>query len=329
VERRVIDSAEFWDDADPTMTNPRRVTSAMVKAAERALGYKLPRSYVELIRTRNGGKPKRDCFPTSTPTSWAEDHIRINGICGLGGTWGIDSEELGSRYLIGEWGYPDVGIVVCQCPSAGHDVVMLDYSGCGRDGEPRVIHVEVEGKVEITPLADDFTAFLRALVMEDELRSARRRRVRKRTSAKARAVVTKTKTTSERKPSRSRSSLLPILTIEPGDDLASVQRKLGVSAPPVPDEQDPRGTTFYHFPENGTWVFFNRDALVESIRFNSPFGQPIDGVRIGDTEGMVRQTRGEPDRLHPLDPNAWVYEKPRFVRFDFDPVSRRVIEIYR
>lgn len=80
---------------------------------------------------RNGGTPTRRRFPTPFRTSWAPDHIDISGLLGIGGgPFGIDTAT-GSRYLIREWGYPDIGVVICDTPSAGHDIVMLDYSESG------------------------------------------------------------------------------------------------------------------------------------------------------------------------------------------------------
>ena len=160
---------DFWA-APSDMTNPEPVTDAMVAAAQKAVGYTLPAAYVELLRAQNGGAPKCTAFPTDTATSWAEDHVAISGICGIGGKWGIDSPTLGSRFMIEEWGYPDIGVVVAQCPSAGHDAVMLDYSECGKAGQPRVIHVEVEAAAEpvITVLAPSFEAFAAGLVDADE-----------------------------------------------------------------------------------------------------------------------------------------------------------------
>jgi hypothetical protein len=154
---------DFWSDSEE-FTGPA-LTGDMIRDAEQALGYKLPDSYLRLIRSRNGGSPKRRCFPTRVRTSWAKDHIQVCGILGIGGTWGIDSTGLGSRYMIQEWGYPDVGIVIGVTPSAGHDTVMLDYSECGPQGEPRVIHVETErAEPEVLVLAPDFETFVRGLV---------------------------------------------------------------------------------------------------------------------------------------------------------------------
>lgn len=153
----------FWKD-DDYFTGPP-LTDDMVDRAERMLGLKLPGSYIRLLYTRNGGSPARDCFPTPTPTSWAPDHVALSGIRGIGGTWGIDSPALGTAQMILEWGYPDIGVIVGECPSAGHDVVMLDYSRCGPTGEPRVVHVDLDHpSTRITPLADNFQAFVDGLV---------------------------------------------------------------------------------------------------------------------------------------------------------------------
>ena len=131
----------------------------MIKEAEESLGFRLPASYLQLLSERNGGKPKRCCVRMAAPTSWAPDHIRIDGLLGIGGKWGIDSTDgLGSRDVIAEWGYPNIGIVVCDMPSAGHDAVMLDYSACGPLGEPAVVYVDEDHSVRL--LAETFAEFV-------------------------------------------------------------------------------------------------------------------------------------------------------------------------
>lgn len=142
------------------------LTDDMIRSAESALGVKLPDAYLNLLRVKNGGTPRQNCFPTHEPTGWAEDHIQIDVIHGLSGRNGIDA-DLGSRYMIEEWGYPDVGVVIGYTPSAGHEAVMLDYSQCGEQGEPRVIYVDTEtadGEPHIVVLASDFAAFVRGFV---------------------------------------------------------------------------------------------------------------------------------------------------------------------
>jgi len=159
----LADAPDFWEDFfdDSNGFTGPPLTEEMIAEAEAALGYRLPQSYLRLIRVKNGGSPKRQAYPTGK-TGWADDHVRVVEILGIGGTWGI----VGSRHWSREWGYPDVGVVVGETPSAGHDTIMLDYSECGPEGEPRVIHVETETRdaPEVQVLAPDFETFLRGLV---------------------------------------------------------------------------------------------------------------------------------------------------------------------
>ncbi|WP_433945064.1 SMI1/KNR4 family protein [Paenibacillus sp. SN-8-1] len=163
--------SDFWEDSyyarEEYVNDPP--TDELIASIEEELGYKLPASYIALMRQQNGGAPKNTCFPTEEATSWAEDHIAITSIMGIGREKSYSlCGDTGSQFMIDEWGYPDIGVVICDCPSAGHDVVMLDYRACGPDGEPEVIHVDQESDYEITFLADDFETFIRGLVSEEE-----------------------------------------------------------------------------------------------------------------------------------------------------------------
>ncbi|MWV42559.1 glucan biosynthesis protein [Paenibacillus sp. HJL G12] len=162
---------DFWDDSEYSRKSYQSdpPTDELIISIEKELGYKLPSSYIQLMRQQNGGVPKYTNFPTEEPTSWAEDHIAISGILGIGREKSYSlCGDLGSPFMIEEWGYPDIGVVICDCPSAGHDVVMLDYRACGRDGEPEVVHVDQEDDYEITFLADNFEEFIRGLVSDEE-----------------------------------------------------------------------------------------------------------------------------------------------------------------
>ena len=150
----------FFEEGDYYTGLP--VTNEAVRHAEQALGFLLPATYVALLRERNGGTPRRRCFPTTFSNTWASDHIAISGILGVGTHWwGIDS-RWGSRYLVNEWEYPDIGIVICDAPSGGHDTVMLDYATCGAEGEPSVAYID-EDRVP-RQLAPTFAGFLEGLV---------------------------------------------------------------------------------------------------------------------------------------------------------------------
>ena len=164
-----FDAHNFWQDRDyaaKAYTEPRP-SDELVARVEAELGYRLPAFYVALMRTRNGGVPVNTCFPTTEATGWADDHIAITAICGIGYEKNISlCGDQGSQFMLHEWGYPAIGVVVADCPSAGHDLVMLDYRACGPQGEPAVVHVDQEDDYRITPLAPNFEAFVRGLAHE-------------------------------------------------------------------------------------------------------------------------------------------------------------------
>jgi hypothetical protein len=158
--------AGFWKDSDYARKQyvGAPITDEMIQSAHMELGYTLPKAYLGLLHSQNGGIPVRTNHRTCGPTSWAEDHIAITGV------YGIDRSkthslcgEFSTIFWMEEWGYPDIGLYFADCPSAGHDMLCLDYRDCGPDGEPRVVHVDQELDYAITPVADNFEAFIRGL----------------------------------------------------------------------------------------------------------------------------------------------------------------------
>jgi tetratricopeptide (TPR) repeat protein len=167
-----FDTTSFWEHSDYALKEyvSAPPTDELIASLEQELGYKLPASYIALMQTQNGGIPLHTNYPTEEATSWADDHIAISGIMGIGRDKSYSlGGDLGSSFMIEEWGYPNIGIVICDCPSAGHDVVMLDYRLCGPEGEPSVVHVDQENDYEITYLAPDFETFVRGLVDEEDV----------------------------------------------------------------------------------------------------------------------------------------------------------------
>lgn len=162
-----FDLTNFWEDSEYASKSYTELppTEELLASVEAELEFRLPASYIALMKTRNGGIPRNRCYPTQTPTSWADDHVAITGIAGIGRnkTYSLCG-ELGSKFMQAEWGYPDFGICICDCPSAGHDMIMLDYRKCGKKCEPAVIHVDQERDHEVTFLAKDFETFIRGLV---------------------------------------------------------------------------------------------------------------------------------------------------------------------
>jgi len=161
-----FDIEQFWEPSEyaEMVYVGAPLTDEQVAAVERELGYQLPTSYVELMRRQNGGIPKKTNHRTKERTSWANDHIAISGIFSIGRE---NSHSLcgnvGSQFWIDEWGYPAIGVYFADCPSAGHDMVCLDYRECGPSGEPQVVHIDQEWDYKITFVAESFEAFIRGL----------------------------------------------------------------------------------------------------------------------------------------------------------------------
>ncbi|MBM2574679.1 SMI1/KNR4 family protein [Jannaschia sp. Os4] len=157
----------FWADSEYARTHYvlPPPSEAVIRRVEKTLGVVLPASYVNLMRGQNGGIPRRTAFPTSVPTSWADDHVAVHGLFGIGetGTYALCG-ECGSRFWETEWGYPAIGVYFADCPLAGHDMVGLDYRSCGPAGEPSVVHVDQERDYAITHLSDSFAQFVDGLV---------------------------------------------------------------------------------------------------------------------------------------------------------------------
>lgn len=139
--------------------------AGLIASVEAELGVRLPQSFVDLCLMHNGGHLARNACPTTMPTTWADDHVAITSIAAIGRTARFSlCGEVGSAFWVSEWGYPDIGIYVADCPSAGHDMIALDYRS-GR--EPSVVHVDQEADYAITLLAPDFGMFLAGLIPAD------------------------------------------------------------------------------------------------------------------------------------------------------------------
>ena len=164
-----FDLTNFWDDSmyalKEYVSDPP--SDELIASVEEELGYKLPAAYIWLMKQHNGGIPVNTCYPCDEPTCWAEDHVAITGIFGIGREKSCSlCGELGSQFMIDEWEYPAIGVAICDCPSAGHDMIFLDYRVCGPQGEPAVVHVDQENDYKITHLTDSFEEFVRGLEHE-------------------------------------------------------------------------------------------------------------------------------------------------------------------
>ncbi len=157
-----FDFADFWnDDVENMDLIGESPSDELIAEIEKELDYKLPASYIWLMKQHNGGLLKKTDFLVTVSNSWKligiTSFIKINSIC----------DE--NQFMKDDWGYPDIGVAICDTPSAGHEMIFLDYRECGRQGEPKVVHIDQELDYEITLLADNFENFIRGLVNSEEL----------------------------------------------------------------------------------------------------------------------------------------------------------------
>ena len=166
--------ADFWEKSDYADKEyvGNYPTDEIIENVTNQLGYKLPESYIKLMKSQNGGIPNSTCYPTTEKTTWADNHIAIIGIMGIGNEKPYSlCGDFSSQFWIDEWDYPNSGIYICDCPSAGHDMIMLDYTNCGKNGEPEVVHVDQENNYRKTFLAVNFETFITGLVNEGSYKS--------------------------------------------------------------------------------------------------------------------------------------------------------------
>ncbi|WP_416144585.1 SMI1/KNR4 family protein [Planococcus koreensis] len=91
----------FWQK-DDEIYKLVPLTAKTIESAEEKLQVKFPESYIKLLKKQNGGYIYYNAFPCGIPTSWADDHINVDHILGIGEEKGVVESE----YLINEWGLP-------------------------------------------------------------------------------------------------------------------------------------------------------------------------------------------------------------------------------
>lgn len=149
----------IWrDDIDEYKLAP--LTAEMVKQAEEALEVQLPDSYIQILKEQNGGYITFDAHPSDTPNSWADDHVQVDHLLGIGEENGI----LESQYLIEEWDLPNDVVLIS---GDGHSWIALDYRKTKE--EPPVIFIDGDSE-QIFELAPNFESFLNGLtIWEDDI----------------------------------------------------------------------------------------------------------------------------------------------------------------
>jgi len=144
------------DEENSNVFNPIGVSR--IKEVEQQLGVLLPILYVEMILEQNGGEIIYNACPSSVPTIWGEDFVKVDSIMGIEEDGGI----LVSDQYINEWGMPKNLILL---NGDGHTWIALDYK---KNKEiPPVIFMNNEGE-QIIELALNFESFIEKLITVEE-----------------------------------------------------------------------------------------------------------------------------------------------------------------
>lgn len=135
------------------------LTDDLVSRAEETMGYKLPESYKELLRFKNGGVIN-DALDESWLTAIygiSADPDEFNGLENMFDNWK------------NEWEYPDIGIPFGETPSAGHDMFYMDFRVTDENGEPRILRIDNEMDNEIFIVADNLPEFIKMILKNEPL----------------------------------------------------------------------------------------------------------------------------------------------------------------
>lgn len=121
-----------------------------IKEVEDNLGYKLPKSYIQLLKFQNGGYISdnfNDCWLTA-----------IYGIGqNIDSFYGLEEQF---KLWKNEWEYPNIGIPFGETQTGGHDMYFMDYSVVDQNGEPRIVRVSNEDNNARYFVANNFEEFI-------------------------------------------------------------------------------------------------------------------------------------------------------------------------
>jgi hypothetical protein len=140
------------------------LTGGAVVAAEELLGVRLPGAYLAMLEVQNGGYLR---------ATWPG--LPHRGLAGIGpgspsvtrgGAWWRPPVEDDDMWV------PPGAARLIPFDGGGHWDLCWDYRATGPEAEPSVVMVDVDGE-SVTPVAEDFDAFLAGLVDEAEASALR------------------------------------------------------------------------------------------------------------------------------------------------------------
>ncbi len=163
----MMNTENLWRESKYSTENyvSEPFTDELLKEIEEELGYKLPSSYVELMREHNGGALNRSVLPLDE----IDTYTVLTSIYGIGREKPYSlCGEYSTKFWVEEWEYPAIGVVIAETESAGHEMIFLDYTECGPEGEPRVVYIDQEWDYKTIVVAENFEEFVNMLREEEE-----------------------------------------------------------------------------------------------------------------------------------------------------------------
>ncbi len=160
-----MDFSDFWHDIKESERRyeSTRPDMRLIRSVEEALGFKLPHSYVELMKMHNGGMLNRCWYPIRFPAETYADYIQITHFLGIGRDAPYSlCGRFGSEFLLeGRDALKGAGVAFANCISPSRGLILLDYRNAG-DGEPCVTFVNSQTGEE-SVVAANFELFIRSL----------------------------------------------------------------------------------------------------------------------------------------------------------------------
>ncbi|MBR3928114.1 MAG: SMI1/KNR4 family protein [Clostridia bacterium] len=166
-----MDFSDFWHDIKESERRyeSNKPDQRMIRSVQEELGFKLPDTFVELMRMHNGGMVNRCWYPINFPAETYADYIQITHLLGIGrDAYYSLCGRFGSRFLLeGRGDFEKAGIAIANCISPSRAILILDYRTSGSDGEPCVTYIN-SASGEETVIAPNFEIFIRGLKTSQE-----------------------------------------------------------------------------------------------------------------------------------------------------------------
>lgn len=156
---------KFWLKNFDSYFDNQPLPEAELLKAEETLGYKLPKTYRNLLLEQNGGSIRFNAYKFKEGTTIEYlPYVEFSYIAGVGvGEEEANGDILESPELIGEW---DMSKELILINGDGHIWIALDYRN--NKEEPAIVYINNESDEDIV-IADNFDEFIERLYIEEDV----------------------------------------------------------------------------------------------------------------------------------------------------------------